>query len=387
MSQNISYTFNVEEWEKRPRKTFKINKTWTKSQPAVVSTAENFDDGKISQNISYTFDVEEWEKTSRQTFKINRTRMKSQPAVISTAETFENFDDGRISPAASPVHLRTPSPSKDPIASGSHQQQKSVARGSSGNRAPGSRELRGILENMPSLRNSPLPARRHIVSSYSSQSTSSHSRTMELKGKESGKKTSTVEKQQKKPSSDTVDDKITGKKRKLVISSSSNKPATKRVKKSTSSHENEPVPGQMAGLWVCSKHVQRKKSDLSDIDIVMSSLRDIGEEMFEQSDDEVEKNALHQVVKKSLESLWKMIKHSTVNKNTEQELKQATKELDMRRMELVAKGKERNKELLELSELKYKAHEILQYQQAGSSKEVLAKFNSLKQQNLPTISE
>lgn len=41
----------------------------------------------------------------------------------------------------------------------------------------------------------------------------------------------------------------------------------------------------------------------------------------------------------------------------------ATKELDMRRMELVAKGKERNKELLELSELKYKAHEILQYQQ------------------------
>lgn len=38
---------------------------------------------------------------------------------------------------------------------------------------------------------------------------------------------------------DTVDDKITGKKRMLVISSSSNKPATKRVKKSTSSHENE----------------------------------------------------------------------------------------------------------------------------------------------------
>ena len=41
-----------------------------------------------------------------------------------------------------------------------------------------------------------------------------------------------------------------------------------------------PVPGQVAELWVCSKHVQRKKSDLSDIDIVMSSLRDIGEEML-----------------------------------------------------------------------------------------------------------
>lgn len=139
--------------------------------------------------IKYTF---------RKTFKINKTRTKSQPAVVSTAETFENFDDGRISPAASPVHLRTPSPSKDPIASESHLQQKSVARGSSGKRAPGSRELRGILENMPSLRNSPLSARRHIVSSSTSQSTSSHSRTMELKGKESGKKTSTVEKQQKK---------------------------------------------------------------------------------------------------------------------------------------------------------------------------------------------
>ena len=32
-------------------------------------------------------------------------------------------------------------------------------------------------------------------------------------------------------------------------------------------------------------------------------------------------------------------------------------------MELVAKGKERNKELMKLSELQHKAHEILQYQQ------------------------
>ena len=37
---------------------------------------------------------------------------------------------------------------------------------------------------------------------------------------------------------------------------------------------------QMVDLWTCSKHVQRKKSDLCEIDIVMSSLRDIGEEML-----------------------------------------------------------------------------------------------------------
>lgn len=37
-------------------------------------------------------------------------------------------------------------------------------------------------------------------------------------------------------------------------------------------------------------------------------------------------------------------------------------------MELVAKGKERNKELMELSELQYKAHEILQYQQVRKLK-------------------
>ena len=36
----------------------------------------------------------------------------------------------------------------------------------------------------------------------------------------------------------------------------------------------------MAHLWMCSNHVQRKKSDLCDIDIVMSSLRDTGEEML-----------------------------------------------------------------------------------------------------------
>ena len=73
-------------------------------------------------------------------------------------------------------------------------------------------------------------------------------------------------------------------------------------------------------------------------------------------------------------------------------------------MKLLAKGKERNQELMKLSELQYKAHELLQYQQvrklqvntslhcvcpvqAGSSKDMLTKFNNLKQQNLPTISE
>ena len=48
---------------------------------------------------------------------------------------------------------------------------------------------------------------------------------------------------------DAVDDKITGKKRKLVISSSSNKPTTKHVKKSTSSHEDE--PGLFQVKFVC----------------------------------------------------------------------------------------------------------------------------------------
>lgn len=37
-----------------------------------------------------------------------------------------------------------------------------------------------------------------------------------------------------------------------------------------------PVSGQTADLWMCSKHVQRRKSDLCEIDIVMSSLRDTG---------------------------------------------------------------------------------------------------------------
>ena len=132
----------------------------------------------------------------RKTFKIQKTWTKSQPTVISTAET---FDDGNISPAASPVHLHTPSPSKDPISSES--QQQAVAEGSnssSGKKsASGSRELRGILENMPSLRNSPLPAHRRIAS-CSTQSTSSHSRTIKPKNKESGKKADTAEKQEQK---------------------------------------------------------------------------------------------------------------------------------------------------------------------------------------------
>ena len=40
------------------------------------------------------------------------------------------------------------------------------------------------------------------------------------------------------------------------------------------------VPAQMADLWLCSKNVKRKKSDLCEIDIIMSSLRDIGQEML-----------------------------------------------------------------------------------------------------------
>ena len=40
------------------------------------------------------------------------------------------------------------------------------------------------------------------------------------------------------------------------------------------------VAGQVVDLWTCSEGVQRKKSDLNEIDIIMSSLRDIGEEIL-----------------------------------------------------------------------------------------------------------
>ena len=83
-----------------------------------------------------------------------------------------------------------------------------------------------------------------------------------------------------------------------------------------------------------------------------------------------------------------------------------TKELTKARAELLAKGKERNQELMKLSELQEKAKELAQYEkvsklknhmhcyitrcmcsvQASSSKEVRTKFNTLKQ-NLPTILE
>ena len=39
------------------------------------------------------------------------------------------------------------------------------------------------------------------------------------------------------------------------------------------------VSGQKVELWMCSKRLKRTKSDLCEIDVVMSSLKDIAKEM------------------------------------------------------------------------------------------------------------
>ena len=39
------------------------------------------------------------------------------------------------------------------------------------------------------------------------------------------------------------------------------------------------VSGQEVELWMCSKRLKRTKSDLCEIDLAMSSLRDIAQEL------------------------------------------------------------------------------------------------------------
>lgn len=120
-------------------------------------------------------------------------------------ETFENFDDGRISPVPSPVHLRSRTPSKDPITDASRKQQssqKSFTKNSvsaAKKKTPASRELKGSLGNMPSLQKSPLPDRRHSIINSSQQTSSSRSRMITPKPKESGKKVVSVTKSKRMP--------------------------------------------------------------------------------------------------------------------------------------------------------------------------------------------
>ena len=131
----------------------------------------------------------------RKPFKIQKTWTKAskkvKPTVVSTAEAFENVKEAEIPPAPSPLHLQNPSLSKGQTSSESYPQQ-SAKKGT-----PGSRELKGILENMPSLRRSPLPAHRRIVSHNSRPA--STSRAIDVANKESGKKTDSTEKQKNFP--------------------------------------------------------------------------------------------------------------------------------------------------------------------------------------------
>ena len=131
----------------------------------------------------------------RKPFKIQKTwtkaSTKAKPNVSYTAEAFENVNEAEVLPAPSPLHMENTS-FEDQISSESYQQQsatKSLDGSSIKKSTPGSRELKGILENMPSLRRSPLPAHRRIVSG-SSRPTST-SRTIDLTNKESEKKTGT----------------------------------------------------------------------------------------------------------------------------------------------------------------------------------------------------
>ena len=140
----------------------------------------------------------------RKPFKIQKTWTKAskkvKPTVVSTAEAFENVKEAEIPPAPSPLHLQNPSLSKGQTSSESYPQQsaaKSLDGSSVKKGTPGSRELKGILENMPSLRRSPLPAHRRIVSHNSRPA--STSRAIDVANKESGKKTDSTEKQKKFP--------------------------------------------------------------------------------------------------------------------------------------------------------------------------------------------
>ena len=147
MNRNASFSFNLEEWEKKPR--------WFIF--AIIPLQ------LITCNI-------------RKPFNIKKTWSRNKPAVEETSGvTVENFNDDNISFVTSTVYLRSPSPPKDLTTDESHQQssRNSIAKSSNSStkkKTPESRELRGVLENMPSLRKSTLPARRHDESQQASSS-------------------------------------------------------------------------------------------------------------------------------------------------------------------------------------------------------------------------
>ena len=139
----------------------------------------------------------------RKPFNIKKTWERSKPAVSATGEHFDNFD-GRISPVASPTRLPTPSSPRDLASNESYRESghKSPAKGpdtsSINKKTPASRELRGILENMPSLRTSPIPAHRRRTFDPSSSQQTSSSRKITPKSKESTKKTDKIEQPKQK---------------------------------------------------------------------------------------------------------------------------------------------------------------------------------------------
>jgi len=171
--------------------------------------------GKRSPGINLHFIVlyTSYYAIFRKPFKIKKTWERSKPVVSAAEEHFENFD-GRISPDALTAHLPNPSLPRDPVSrefpqgSGYKSPAKSPDTSSVKKETPASRELRGILENVPSLRNSPIPA--HRLRTPSSLQEASSSREINPKSKESTKKTDKKIKQSQQKSLSTKSQQQTG---------------------------------------------------------------------------------------------------------------------------------------------------------------------------------
>ena len=126
--------------------------------------------------------------------------------MISAGETLENSDDGRDPSVVSSVPLSIPSPpAKDQVIDGSdpHSSENSLAESSDNSsvkKTPGSRELRGILQNMPSLQNSPISAHRRVSRDSSRQTSHTRPRKMITPKDKGRRKADTVEKPTQKVS-------------------------------------------------------------------------------------------------------------------------------------------------------------------------------------------
>lgn len=135
----------------------------------------------------------------RKPFNIKKTWSRSKPSLVQSGETFE------IDATSSEAQFRSPSPPKDQ--SPYHQQSnnepfaKNTDSSSSKQKTPVSRELKGILDNMPSLRRSPLPARRRSASvpeASQQQASGSKKITPKVTPKDKTNNTGTVEKPKQK---------------------------------------------------------------------------------------------------------------------------------------------------------------------------------------------